>query len=182
MTVITVIHPGLPPPPRNILITFDDGLADLYTIAYPYLKKHNIPFTAFIATDFLDKEGYITTEQLKTLASDELVTIGAHGVTHTPLPKLSKEGQEYELRTSKEILEKIIDNDVTIFAYPYGQKNKDTLKLISKIYKYAFDVCDFGVNIFMILLCKMMIPRYNIVDSNIETQMKKIDKILNIKR
>lgn len=34
------------------LITFDDGLKDVYRVAYPELKKRNIPFTVFIVTDF----------------------------------------------------------------------------------------------------------------------------------
>ena len=38
---------------KKVAITFDDGLADVYNIAYPFLKENKIPFTIFIVTDFL---------------------------------------------------------------------------------------------------------------------------------
>ena len=31
-------------------VTFDDGLRDAYTIAYPALKERNIPFTLFVSS------------------------------------------------------------------------------------------------------------------------------------
>ena len=54
----------------TIAITIDDGLYDLYAIAYPLLVERKIPFTAFISADLLDQEGYITTEQLKEIVSE----------------------------------------------------------------------------------------------------------------
>ncbi len=41
-------------PHRAVSITFDDGYKDNYTVALPILRRHNIPATFFIATDFLD--------------------------------------------------------------------------------------------------------------------------------
>lgn len=37
-----------------VAITFDDGYKDIYQYAYPILKKHKIPATIFIATDFVE--------------------------------------------------------------------------------------------------------------------------------
>jgi peptidoglycan/xylan/chitin deacetylase (PgdA/CDA1 family) len=41
---------------RFALITFDDGYIDNFTLAYPLLKKHQVPAVFFIATDFIEKE------------------------------------------------------------------------------------------------------------------------------
>lgn len=41
---------------RFALITFDDGYIDNYKLAYPLLKKHDIPAVFFIATDFIEKD------------------------------------------------------------------------------------------------------------------------------
>lgn len=41
-------------PQRAICVTFDDGYRDNAEVAYPILKKHNIPATFFVASGFLD--------------------------------------------------------------------------------------------------------------------------------
>jgi len=38
---------------KYALITFDDGYIDNYSEAFPLLKKHNIPATFYVATDFV---------------------------------------------------------------------------------------------------------------------------------
>jgi len=40
--------------PRSVSITFDDGYADNYSMAFPILKKYGLHATFFIATGFLD--------------------------------------------------------------------------------------------------------------------------------
>jgi len=41
-------------PERALCITFDDGYADNFTQALPILKRHKIPATVFVATDYLN--------------------------------------------------------------------------------------------------------------------------------
>jgi len=45
---------GRGPGPRDVLLTFDDGLAECYAVARPLLLKHGLPCTFFVATDALD--------------------------------------------------------------------------------------------------------------------------------
>jgi len=45
-------------PPKSLIITFDDGYQDNYTIAAPILEKHHCPATFFIATEGVE-QGYL---------------------------------------------------------------------------------------------------------------------------
>lgn len=40
-------------PGPSLILTFDDGYKDNYTIAYPILKKHNVHATIFLTTGFI---------------------------------------------------------------------------------------------------------------------------------
>ena len=74
-------------------LTFDDGLLDAYTIAYPAMKERNLPFTLFITTHWVGKEGYLSLSQLRELYADPLCTIGPGGGTGTTGGDLSVQGR-----------------------------------------------------------------------------------------
>lgn len=159
---------------NKIAITFDDGLSDLYTMAYPFLKEHSIPFTAFILTDMLDTPGYITTEQLQSLSKDPLVTVGSHGVTHRIFTELSYDQKVYELAESKKILQKLTGREIEYFAYSHGQYNKETLKLVKKQYEYAVSTKGFPLNI--LTGRKYLLPRLNIEEETYGRFIKLLDE------
>ena len=57
--------------------------------------------------------------------------IGAHGINHLDLTKLSSLDIKYQMLESKKWLEDIIEKEITIFCYPYGYYN-DRVKLIAE--------------------------------------------------
>jgi peptidoglycan/xylan/chitin deacetylase (PgdA/CDA1 family) len=51
-------------PKRSVVITFDDGFADNYHSAFPYLKSHRIPATIFLVTDCIEHNKPIWIQEL----------------------------------------------------------------------------------------------------------------------
>ena len=50
-----------------VIFTFDDGFKDNLEFAYPIFKKHNIPFTIYITTDFPDYKAILWWNHLENL-------------------------------------------------------------------------------------------------------------------
>lgn len=147
---------------NKALITFDDGLADVFLVAYPELKKRNIPFTIFIITDFLDTPGYIKTEQLIELSNDPLVTVGSHGLSHEVLKNMPSDRQLNEILDSKKRLESILNRPIKYFAYSHGQYDDNTLDILKRerCYSFAFGVAGYPTNIYT-RSWKYHLPRLN---------------------
>lgn len=72
------------------------------------------------------REAYraLSREELYRLAISQLVTIGAHGVTHTPLAVLAEAEQRREIVSSRRELEELTGREVAVFAYPFGGKGQ----------------------------------------------------------
>lgn len=62
---------------KIISISFDDGYKDILTNAYPILQKHQIPFTIYITTSFLDKNADLWWNQLENIAQHTEIDIDA---------------------------------------------------------------------------------------------------------
>lgn len=67
---------------KFIVFTMDDGYKDNYTKALPVFKKHNVPYTIFVTTDFPDKKAVLWWYELEDLLlSNECVAL-SNGVTY----------------------------------------------------------------------------------------------------
>lgn len=122
-------------------VTFDDGLEDVYTLALPILREKKIPFTVFVLSRKVGQPGYLTREQLRELAAEPLVTIGAHGTEHAILTELNEEQQRSEIFDSKRELEELLGKTVEFYAYSHGAYDETTLRLIREAgYRCAFAV------------------------------------------
>jgi peptidoglycan/xylan/chitin deacetylase (PgdA/CDA1 family) len=63
---------------------------------------------------------FIDTNELKSLANDPLVTIGAHTVSHPALATLQSKDVSRELTDNRAYLQGQLNREVNHFAYPYG--------------------------------------------------------------
>lgn len=72
----------------------------------------------------------MTFEQLKTAAGSNILELGAHTITHPYLDQLTRQEQEQEILGSRDVLSKLTGKPIRYFAYPGGDYNHDTLKLL----------------------------------------------------
>lgn len=112
--------PPAPLPERPVVLTFDDGYDDAYTVALPLLKKYGMTGTFGIITGKAGKPGYMTWEQIVKL-NEAGMEIVAHTVSHLELPTLSDNVLASELENSRKILEKNLGHPVRDLVYPSGK-------------------------------------------------------------
>jgi len=114
-------------PHKTIAITFDDGLKNNYTYAYPVLKKCGFPATIFVITDYVGKENFLDWNEIKTMQENN-ISIGSHTMSHGWLPSMGDKKLRKEIFESKEILEQKTGRPVEVLSYPIGAFNKKAKK------------------------------------------------------
>lgn len=133
----------------GIAVTFDDGYRDNFSVAYPMLCELGIPFTIFVVSDFIRSGDpiYLRPEELRELAADPLVTIGAHGKSHRRLTDLDAREVQAELGESRAYLEDLIGRPVETMSYPHGAVNERVRQAVVEA-GYKLAACSqFGSNL-----------------------------------
>jgi len=133
---------------KRVVITFDDGLRDFYTHAFPILAEHNFKATMFIVSGLTgnetmrsDGKEYMTWQEVREIRARG-IQIGSHTVTHPELYKLSPREVEYEVRQSKETIEDELGEAIRSFSYPYAfpeQDKKFTVRLREMLETHGYE-------------------------------------------
>lgn len=127
-------------PEKSVLITFDDGYRDNYTLAYPILKENSQNATIFIITDTFNSSSNLSKDQILEMY-DNGVDFASHTTQHQALNEFSYEDQLKILKESKKALENLLEKDIVTFAYPYSKYNADTDRAVNDAgYTVAFDL------------------------------------------
>lgn len=122
-------------PERSVVITFDDGLENVYHEAFHILEEAGFTATLFLTTGYAGKTNSWPTQisgipemkmlnwsQIKEMAKS-VFDIEAHTQTHPFLSRISKEDVYDEIVGSKVEIENRVGKKVNFFAYPYGDYN-----------------------------------------------------------
>lgn len=145
-------------PENPIILTFDDGLLSNYTNAFPLLKKYNIKGNMFLigsragVKNYNDVEywTYYNWDQAREMEKSGLVDINPHSydlhnyeknIEHGQgLDRAKKESKENYYKRIKEdtikaneIFEKELNKKPIIYAYPYGNYNEMTEKILKEL-------------------------------------------------
>jgi peptidoglycan/xylan/chitin deacetylase (PgdA/CDA1 family) len=143
---------GQPLPARPIVLTFDDGYADLIEEALPIMIEHGFPATVFVTTGWLrDAAQYaagtplgrmLSWGQLAELSSAG-VEIAAHSHSHPQLDQISEPRLRVELADSRRLLEDRLGQPVYSLAYPFGYSNKRVRAVVHEVgYRQAAAVAN----------------------------------------
>ncbi len=73
--------------PRSVLLTFDDGLESLYTVAFPLLRAHGMAAVAFIVPAFIGHPGFCTWDQLREMHESGVIGVQSHTLFHRYAPR-----------------------------------------------------------------------------------------------
>ncbi|RMF80825.1 MAG: hypothetical protein D6739_09905 [Nitrospirae bacterium] len=131
------LEQGEPPPPRSVVITFDDTYRSIYTQAAPLLAAHRFPYTLFVYTEALERgyPDFMSWEELRELAARPGVEIGNHGHRHRHL--VGDPAWEAHLRrdltTAARLLKERLGVTPTCFAAPYGEYTPESEALARQL-------------------------------------------------
>lgn len=125
-----VLDSNLSLPEKSVLITIDDGHWDVYTDILPILKKYNVKATAYIIPGFTGGSDFMTDAQIKNIIESGLIEIGAHTVNHVSLKGKPLTVVESEVKKSKKMLEGEYNIKVLSFAYPNGEFDEASIKVV----------------------------------------------------
>ncbi|WP_249937387.1 polysaccharide deacetylase family protein [Roseateles sp. DAIF2] len=129
-----------PLPPRSVVITFDDGYESVHRHALPVLRKHGMPATLFVYTDFIGAGDAVSWPQLQEMADSKLIEVQAHSKSHRNLIERQAgesderylQNLEQEIRGPRELLEKRLGIQVRHYAFPYGDANEQVLDQLAR--------------------------------------------------
>ena len=112
---------------NQISISFDDGFKGLYK-NIGIINKLEVPITIFVVSSFLDRDNFLSTNNLKELAKNKFIEIQSHTLSHEELPTLDSDSLQMELKKSKEILESICETEIDSICFPKGMFDKYVIK------------------------------------------------------
>lgn len=129
----------------QIAITFDDAYESVYQTAAPMLETRGYPYTIFVNTDAVGRNGYMTWDQLEELRDKSGVTIANHSKDHGHLiqhPDESTEAWRERVQVSldgaQSALEEKLGIQVPMLAYPYGEYSEPLEAMLADRGWYGF--------------------------------------------
>jgi peptidoglycan/xylan/chitin deacetylase (PgdA/CDA1 family) len=142
-----------PLPKKPVLITFDDGYADIAQYALPTLSHYGFTAVVYIITGLVGKTNewdqrlgwgelrLMTAQQIKKWAAKG-IEIGSHTRDHPDLRSLSQSELEDQVFGSAADLQQILGITPTSFAYPFGHFNQTVRDCVARAYQTSVTVVE----------------------------------------
>jgi peptidoglycan/xylan/chitin deacetylase (PgdA/CDA1 family) len=112
---------------NDVVLTFDDGRASDYEVAFPLLLEIGARAEFFVNTGSIGLPGHLTWAQIAEMQRAGM-SFQSHGHDHVALLPLTRDMLAWQLRTSKQLLEDHLGRAVDFFAAPYGLLGRHVLE------------------------------------------------------
>lgn len=140
-----------PLPAKSVVLTFDDGFLDNYTVLYPLLQQYNFKAVCFIVLGRIGQKadwgGKFVSDNMMMMSKEQLVQISAHielgyhTFKHDNYAHLSLDEIEKDLQLCEEVIKKEGLNIFPALAYTYGgyyrKKGKQQDQLFELLKRYG---------------------------------------------
>ena len=105
---------------KPVMLTFDGCWKDLYTVVYPRIQQYNTKINIFVWPDYLGTGGHITEEQLKEMATSDLVSVNAGIEVYKPTDSVKQDELFASIDKAKKYVTELVGHEPLAFAYPVG--------------------------------------------------------------
>ena len=97
------------------MLTFDDGYADNYTLAFPLLKEYNAKAAISLVVSLVEEErpSFLTWDMCQVMVDSGLVEFGSHTYSL----------HEHDKASGIELIQENLSRPVIFFTYPHGKKD-----------------------------------------------------------
>ncbi len=140
MTMSEMMQCSDPIPKKTVILTFDDGFANVFDFAFPLLKKYQFKSTHYLLSGCSEndwdahkdsqRDPLLKPSQIQAMIDSGLVEIGVHGHTHAPLTDLNGHDVVNEITLAKQQLESDYHIQCHSFAYPFGRYDKHVIQAV----------------------------------------------------
>lgn len=131
---------------RIVIITFDDGYADNYEVAWPVLRRYGMTATIFLVSDYVNTTRIFPWDEKKVRAPEQArhyhtltwqqvhemqdagFEFGSHTCTHPELATITPEACREEVHRSRTDLRNKLGREVLSFCYPRGSLNEAVIQ------------------------------------------------------
>lgn len=122
---------------KPVILTFDDGYDDNYTVLYPLLEKYQTKATIFVIGNAMGSQHKMTQEQVYELAASGLVSIQSHTYTHGNLSAMDEPALRQEMERANAALAAATGQIPYVLCYPEGKYSHLTMDVAKDYYTFA---------------------------------------------
>lgn len=133
--IVSAIENDTPLPQHTVGITLEGAYRSSFENAVPLLLEAGLPFTIFLAPERIDRDSdfYLNWREVKKLARNDLVTIGAMPYSYDHLIRMDENAQRQQITRAIARFQEELGNAPEFFAWPHGEYTPDLQKILPEL-------------------------------------------------